>query len=69
MPYLLSRKDKNQQPNSLIYRYHFLTLSETLSKFEGCAYLSVYHFGGVRVMEGGAFLTKRGTLPSVPIPR
>ena len=70
MPWLLSRKDKNYQSNSLIYRYHFSTLSKTLSKFEGYAYLSVYHFfWGVRVKEGGAFLTKRGTLLSVPIPR
>ena len=68
MPLLLSRKDKNQQSNSLIYRYHFSTLPKSLPKFEGCAYLSVYHFGGAW-MEGGTFLTKRGTLPSVPIPR
>jgi hypothetical protein len=63
---LLSHKNTNAAPNKLIYRYHFQELSKTLSKFEGYAYLSVYHFWGVW-MKGGAFWAKRGTLHSVPV--
>lgn len=63
---LLSHKNTNATPNKLIYRYHFQELSKTLSKFEGYAYLSVYHFLGVW-MKGGAFWAKRGTLHSVPV--
>ena len=62
----LSHKNTNATPNKLIYRYHFQELSKTLSKFEGYAYLSVYHFLGVW-MKGGAFWAKRGTLHSVPV--
>ena len=68
MPYLLSRKDKNQQSNSLNYRYHFSTLPKSLPKFEGCAYLSVYHFEGACDGRGCVF-DKEGNASQRPHPQ
>ena len=65
---LLSHKNMNATPNKLIYRYHFQALSKTLSKFEGYAYLSVYHFGG-RIDERGRVLGKEGNASQRPHPQ
>lgn len=65
---LLSHKNTNKTPNKLIYRYHFQELSKTLSKFEGYAYLSVYHFWG-RMDERGRVLGKEGNASQRPHPQ